>query len=198
MQFTLLNGKKLLEDNLKLYYSILLVQQQFRSRFILDPLSHFVLDSVGGVHKLETLIMATTLLRYSDCLKIDLLAWLNGEVQIIRQTKTNELITIPPLLHGNHYEKLNVSGEHLTFIDSYDKVAYSIRQAIPFWLLTSIPKKRKTTHIFRFLRSSFYHINNKPVSITSELLGHKSEESVESYTPISLIKTYHSYLSKGD
>lgn len=197
MKLDIFRFQDIIEQRLKLAALINNSRHQFRSRFVLDPISSCIVDAVPRYHKLEVMILALTLLRYSDVLKFNIHDFLSGSSQEILQGKTKESITIPPLFlsHSSHTA---VSFPSVSiFTDGYDKLRYSLKCSIPKEIRSQLDTSRSVTHIFRFLRSTYYYITDKDYFKVSKYLGHKDPESVKSYVPPELLNLYSLYLSKG-
>lgn len=188
---------RMLEAKLLIANSLNLNRHQYRSRYIVDPLSQSVCDKVPRYHKLEVLILALTLLRYNDVCKLNLPDFLNGNEQIIKQGKTKEQITIPPLFLVSSSLTAIKSSDVTLFTDSYDKLRYTLKQCIPTELRSHLNTERSVTHIFRFLRSTFYYLTDKDYFKASKYLGHKNPESIKNYVPRELLNYYSHHLSKG-
>jgi hypothetical protein len=186
-----------LELKLRLYSFLMNNKERFLSRFIPDPLSMLIVTNIPRYHKLEVLLMATTLLRFSDCKKLDKLLFLGNEKQIIMQGKTKNPIEVPSLFLSTTPDKMPSFPALDIFVDSYDKFHYSLVNAIPRWLSAELKTQRIITHIFRFLRASYMYIQHKDFYLSSIYLGHKDPESIRSYVPPELLNLYSTYLSKG-
>lgn len=196
MEISLFNGRDVIEKRIRLYKVLSDQSSYVRIRYQIDPLSQFVLDAMPDYLKLEVYVLATTLLRYSDALKLDVTGWLQNKTQDIIQSKTKSLIELPPLFSNSYASQLVVDKSILLFSDSYNKLLYSFNHSLPNWLISAIPKSRKKLHIFRFLRAVYYHVENRDRHTIVKLLGHKNYESIESYLPVSLINSYQSFIRK--
>lgn len=197
MSIDIFTWHKMLESRLMVCAALLSRNYLFRARYIIDPLSRVILSAVPRYHKLEVFVLSCTLLRYNDAKKLNLSDWLSGKTQIIQQGKTKEDIEVPPLFLSQDDSKASDFPAVTLFTEGYDKLRYSLLRSIPTDLRAALKSERTVTHIFRFLRSTFYFITDKNYWQASKYLGHKDPESIKSYVPPELLRYYSNHLSKG-
>lgn len=197
MQIGMFSYHKEIEIRMKVYSLLMRSKQHFRDRFNLDPLSLLIVNNVNRFHKLETLFLALTLLRYKDVLSLNKAEFISGDLQIITQGKTKEPIEIPPLFLSQITSPGKTFPPFTLYTEGYDKLRYALKCSIPCWLREQINSQKTVTHIFRFLRASYMFIKYKDFYLASKYLGHKDPESIKSYVPPELINLYSQYLSKG-
>lgn len=197
MNIEIYTWHRMIEQRLMIVSALNNSQHLFNARYLLDPISHNILRSIPRYHKLEVFMLACTLLRFSDVLKLNLPDFLNGKSQVIRQGKTKEDIEIPSLFLSTINSNSSDFPAVTLFTDSYDKLRYSLLKSIPAELRSLLKTERTVTHIFRFLRSTFYYLTDKDYFKASKYLGHKDPESIKSYVPSELLNYYSSHLLKG-
>jgi len=169
------------EKALSFFYHIQKLQTELPSRFSPDPISQAIVLSVNRHYRLDAWILATTCLRYSDVIKLDLFEWLTGSTQIIKQAKVKSEITIKPLLNLNRMEGMHLLKDVHQFFWSYNKLRRAIQQSIPRDLKPHLKKQNNATHIFRYLRASYLHSIGKEDKFVARLLGHSDDQSVSCY-----------------
>jgi integrase len=195
MELTHIMQFQTLRENNASFVNKLLNSRHYMNKLIsMDKISWHIVNTVARDYKLDTLIMATSLLRYSDCLNLNWFEYFGGSDQVIRQSKTKKIINVKfayelPDSILSYYVK-NI----YPFFFSYDKVAYAINQATPYPVLQIMKGHNSATHIFRYLRATNLYMLKKDSKLIAEVLGHSSDEA-QRYYILNDLKDYFNQLN---
>lgn len=177
----ILSFQNLRENHASFVHKLLNNRHYMNTALTVDKVSWHIIHAVPRDYKLETLIIATSLLRYSDVITLDWFKYFGGQVQTIKQSKTKKEISIPfayrlPDSILNYY----VSKVY-PFFFSYDKLAYAINNATPFPVKQIMKGHNSATHIFRYLRATHLFMLKKDSKFIAQILGHSSDEAQQYY-----------------
>ena len=171
-----------LRQNNASFASYLLNHRHYMNESLsMDKLSWFIIDSVQRDFKLDCIIMATSLLRFSDVINLNLHQFFSGIDQNLVQNKTGKNILVPfaykiPETSINYYV-----GNVYPFFFSYNKISYAINQVIPYPVKMIMRGHNSLTHIFRYLRATHLFMLKKDSKLIASVLGHSSDEAQQYY-----------------
>lgn len=155
-----------------------------------DPVSVRICKDVERTAKLQAALLASTGVRYSEMIQLDLVRLVEGGVQEVHMPKTGRTRYV-----SLDYGKMDVDpapwAEKATVNRlSYNALSLALSRAIPFSIKKHLDRSHHNTHVFRHLSASWMSAQGASVKEIAGWLGHSSEQAALSYLHEGLFRDY--------
>jgi len=171
------------------------LQEAMSREFIqgrLDPITVGIAQDADRLAWLQVCLLGCTTLRWKELNRLDLVKYIHGQAQHIKQYKTgtNRLIQPLPAINEVEFPSWDNSRDFMRL--GYDSVKSAINRATPRHVRQLLADCNDSTHIFRHLRASWLSAQGWTDQKIANYFVHQSAETTQSYIHGDLVSIFNS------